>query len=83
MSIANDRKVNSGEKATFVYKHMKGYSDTNPKEKLWYEVYESGAMKWRELPAEEKSEKGMLISWLILLGILLVMLIYWAEAYIL
>jgi len=51
------------------------------KDKLWYEVYESVATKWSEFPAEQKSEKRMLIFLFILLGIVLMMLIYWAEAY--
>ena len=50
---------------------------------MWYEVYESVVTNWSELPAEQKSEKCMLIFLFILLGIVLMMLIYWAEAYIL
>ena len=42
----------------------------NLKEKLWYEVYESVVTHWSELPAEQKSEKGVLVSFLILLGII-------------
>ena len=50
---------------------------------MWYEVCESVVTNWSELPAEHKSGKGMLIFLFILLGIMLMMLIYWAEAYIL
>ena len=50
---------------------------------MWYKFGKSIAMNWSELPAEQVSEKGMLIFLLILLGIMLMMLIYWAEAYIL
>ena len=53
------------------------------KDKLWCEVYESVVTNWSELRAEQKSEKGWLISLFILLGILLIMLIYRTEAYIL
>ena len=62
---------------------MKEYSARNLKDKFWYEVYESVVTNWSELPAEQKSEKCMLIFLFILLGIMLMMLIYWAEAYIL
>ena len=62
---------------------MKEYSDRNLKDKLWYEVYESVVTNWSVLTAEQKSEKCMLIFLFILLGIMLMMLIYWAEAYIL
>jgi len=54
----------------------------NLKDKLWYEFYESVVTNWSELPAEQKSEKCMLI-FLFILWIMLMMLIYWAEAYIL
>ena len=66
-------------------KKLKYYSDKNLKNKLRYEVYESVVTNWSELPAEQKSEKGMLIFLFILLGIMLIMLIivYGAEAYIL
>ena len=66
-------------------KKLKEYSDRNLKDKLWYEAYESVVTTWSELPAEQKSEKGMLIFLFILLGIMLIMLIlvYWTEAYIL
>jgi hypothetical protein len=50
---------------------------------LWYEVRKSVVTNWSELPAEQKSEKYMLIFLFILLGIMLIMLIYWAEAYVL
>jgi len=52
------------------------------KDRLWYEVCKLFVTNWSELPAEQKSEKGMLIFLFILLGIMLMMLIYWAEAYI-
>ena len=64
-------------------KKLKEYSDRNLKDKLWCEVCKSVVTKWSELLAEQKSEKGMLIFLFILLGIMLMMLIYWAEAYIL
>jgi len=64
-------------------KKFKEYSDRNLKDKLWYEVCESVVTNWSELPAEEKSEKCMLIFLFILLGIMLMMSIYWAETYIL
>ena len=50
---------------------------------MWYEAYESVVTNWSELSAEEKSEKCTLIFLFILLGITLMILIYWAEAYIL
>jgi hypothetical protein len=62
---------------------LKEYGVRNLKNKLWYEVYESVVTNWSELPAEQKSEKYMLILLFILLGIMLMMLIYWAEVYIL
>ena len=58
-----------------------GYSDKNLKDKLWYEVCKSVVTNWSELPAEQKSEKGMSIFFFMLLGIMLMMLICWAEAY--
>jgi len=64
-------------------KKLKECSDRNLKDKLWYEVYESVITNCSELAAEQKSEKGMLIFLFILLGIMLIMLIYWTEAYIL
>ena len=64
-------------------KKLKEYSDRNLKDKLWYEVCESFVTNWIVLPAEQKLEKGMLIFLFILLGITLIMLTYWAEAYIL
>jgi len=66
-------------------KKLKEYSDRNLKDKLWYDVYESVDTNWSELPAEQKSEKCLLMSLFILLGIMLIMLIlvYWTEAYIL
>ena len=60
-------------------KKLKEYSDRNLKDKLWYEVCESVVTNWSELPAEQKSEKGMLIFLFMLLGIML-MVIYWAHA---
>ena len=62
---------------------MKDYSDRNLKDELWYEVRESVFTNWSMLPAEETSEKSMLIFLFILLGIMLMMLIYSAEEYIL
>ena len=64
-------------------KKLKEYSDRNLKDKLWYEVYESAVTNWSELAAEQKSEKCVLIFLFILLGIVLIMLIYRTEAYIL
>jgi len=64
-------------------KKLKEYSDRNLKDKLWYEVYESVDTNWSELAAEQKSEKGMLIFLFVLLGMMLIMLIYRTEAYIL
>jgi hypothetical protein len=64
-------------------KKLKEYSDKNLKDKLWYEVCESFVTNWSELPAEQKSEKVIFISLFILLGIMLMMSVYWAEAYIL
>jgi hypothetical protein len=66
-----------------LYKKLKEYSDKNLKEKLWSKMCESSVANWSELPDEQRSEKGMLIFFFILLGITLIMLIYWAEAYIL
>jgi hypothetical protein len=62
-------------------KILKEYSDRNRKDKLWYEVYESVVTNWSELPAEQKSEKSILIFLFILLGITRIMLIYRTEAY--
>jgi len=42
-------------------KKLKEYGDRNLKDKLWYEVCESVVTSWSKLPAEEKSEKCMLI----------------------
>jgi hypothetical protein len=64
-------------------KNLKEYSDRNLKNKLWYEVCKSVVTNWSELPAEHKSEKGVLIFVFVLLGIMLLMILYWAEAYIL
>jgi hypothetical protein len=58
-------------------KKLKEYSDRN------HEVCESVVTNWSVLPAEQKLEKGMLFFLFILLGIMLMMLIYWAEAYVL
>jgi len=38
-------------------KKLKEYSDSNLKDKLWYEVCKSVITNWSELPAEQKSEK--------------------------
>jgi hypothetical protein len=46
------------------------------KNKLWYEICESVVTNWSELPAEQRSVKGMLILSFVLLGIMLMMLIY-------
>ena len=59
---------------------MKEQGDRDLKDKVWYEVYQSVVTNWSELPAEQKSEKCMLIFLFILLGIMLIMLIYWTEA---
>jgi hypothetical protein len=64
-------------------KKLKEYSDRNLKDKLWYEVCESVVTNWSKIPAEEKSENCMLILLFVLLGAMLMMLIYWAEAYVL
>ena len=53
---------------------LKEYSDRNLKDKLWCEVCKSVVTNWSELPAEQKSEKCMLIFLFILLGIMLMML---------
>ena len=42
---------------------------------MWYEVYESVVKNWSELPAEQKSEKYVLIFLFILLGIMLIVLV--------
>jgi hypothetical protein len=79
MSIVEDTKelILEVERRPPLYnKKLKEYSDRNLKDKLWYEIYESVVTNWRELPAEQKSEKGMLIFLFILLGIMLIMLIY-------
>jgi hypothetical protein len=55
-------------------KKLKEYSDRNLKDKLWYEIYESVVTNWSVLPAEQKSEKGMLIFLFILLGIMLILI---------
>jgi hypothetical protein len=49
-------------------KKLKEYRDKNLKDKLWYEVCESVVTNWSELPAEQKSEKVILIFLFILLG---------------
>ena len=74
--------MGSGEKTTFV-KIFEEYSDRNLKEKLLYELCESIVTNWREFAAEQKTEKGTLIFLLMLLRIMLMMLLYSAEAYIL
>jgi hypothetical protein len=60
---------------------LKEYSDRNLTDKLWYEVYESVVTNWSELPAEQKTEKCMLIFLFILLGIMLMMLILWRSVH--
>jgi hypothetical protein len=47
------------------YKNLKKYSDSNLKEKLWYEVCESVFTKWSEPPAEHKSEKKKYVNFLV------------------
>ena len=74
--------MGSGDKTTFV-KIFEEYSDRNLKEKLLYELCESIVTNWREFAAEQKTEKGTLIFLLMLLRIMLMMLLYSAEAYIL
>ena len=54
-------------------KKLKEYSDRYLKDKLWYEVCKSLVTNWSKLPAEQKSEKVMLIFLPILLGIMLMM----------
>ena len=86
MSIVEDieKLIWEVERRPHLYnKKLKEYSDRNLKDKLWYELYESVVMNCSELPAEQKSEKYILISWFILLGTMQMVLIYWAEAYIL
>jgi len=85
MSIVEDveKLIWEVERRPPLYKKLKEYSNGNLKDKLWYEVYESVVTKWSELPAEEKSEKCMSVFLFILLGIMLMMLIYCEEAYIL
>ena len=82
MSIVEDleKLICEVERRTPCFKKLKVYSEIN--QKLWNEVCESVATKWSELPAEQKSEQGKLIFLLILLGFILI-LIYWAETYIL
>jgi len=67
--------MGSGEKTTFVLKKMKEYANRNLKDKLRCEVYESVVTNWSEPPAEQKSEKCMLIFLFILLGVMVMMLI--------
>jgi hypothetical protein len=86
MSIAEDieKLILEVERRPPLYnKKLKEHSDRNLKDKLWYEVCKSVVTKWSELPAEQKSEKGVLIFLFVLLGIMLIMILYWAEAYIL
>jgi len=68
--------MGSGEKTTFVLKQLKG---RHVKDTFWYEVYVSVVTNWSELTAEQKSEKCVLVYWFILLGIMLMMLIYWGS----
>jgi hypothetical protein len=42
-------------------RNMKDCGDRSLKEELWNEVFESVATNMSELPAEQKSAKGMLI----------------------
>ena len=71
-----------GEKGTFVLKNLREYSGRNVKDKLLYgkKFAKSGVTNWSELPAEHKSDKGILIFLLILLEIMLMVLIYWASS---
>jgi len=63
-----------------LYKNkLKEYSDRNLKEELWYEVCESAVTNWKELSAEQKPIKGVLILLLILLGMML-MIVKVAES---
>jgi hypothetical protein len=79
------RKVDMGgeEKTTVVQLKLKEYRDRNLKDKLWQEICESVIKKWSELLTEQKSEKVMLIFLFVVLEIMLMMFIYWAEVYIL
>jgi len=43
-------------------KILEEYSDRYLKETLWYEFCESFDTNWSELPAEQKSDKAMLIN---------------------
>jgi hypothetical protein len=86
MSIVEDieKLILEVERRPCLYnKKWKEYSNRNMKDKLWYEVCKSFVTNWSELPAEQKSEKGKLIFLFILLRTMLMMLIYWAEVYIL
>jgi hypothetical protein len=86
MSVVEDieKLILEVERRPHLYKkQLKEYYDKHLKEKLWSEVCESVVMNWSELAAEQKSEKGMLIFFFILLGITLMMLIYLTEAYVL
>ena len=79
MSIVEDieKLICEVERTPPLYnKKLKEYSDKNLKDKLCYEVSKSLVTNWSELPAEQKSEKVMLIFLFILLGIMLMMLIY-------
>jgi hypothetical protein len=65
-------------------KKLKEYSDRNLKDKLWYKVCESVVMNCGvSFQLNRNQKKSMIIFLFILLGIMLMMLIYWAEAYIL
>jgi hypothetical protein len=83
MSVVEDveKLVWEVERSHLCIKKLKEHSDKNLKEKLWYEFGESVVTNWSELPAEQKSEKVMLILLLLLLRIMLMMLIHCEEAY--
>jgi hypothetical protein len=84
MSIVEDieKLIWEVESRPLLYnKKLKEYSDRNLKDKSWQEMCESVITNWSELPTEQKSEKGMLIFLFALLGIMLMVLIYWAEVY--
>jgi hypothetical protein len=79
MSIVEDieKLMLEVERNPLLYnKKLKEYSVRNLKDKLCYEVYESIVTNWSELPAEEKSEKSILIFLFILLVITLIMLTF-------
>jgi len=71
MSIVEDAEklIREVERRPSSCNKRKKYSDRNLEDKLWYEVHESVVTNWSELPAEQKSEKCMLIFLFILLEI--------------